>query len=151
MTARAPKRSRAARACPTCRGRGSVPAPHSRSAAAIDCAACLGTGTYTHPRILTRVAGLEREVQELQLDDEPDAPPTADALRDAIETFLAPMRCTTPGRPAPGIEHCAACCAQTGWDVTCQDELDLCEALAAAQHALRRLTDPATPLKEIAR
>jgi len=62
------QRIRAARACPTCKGRQTIPAPWTRSGATVPCAACLATGTYTDPRIVTRVGELEREVAELRLD-----------------------------------------------------------------------------------
>jgi predicted transcriptional regulator len=61
------------------------------------------------------------------------------AFEAAVEAFVAPMRCTTPGRPAPGIEHCAACCMQTGYDVGSEDELELARALDDVLDLIRRV------------
>lgn len=66
-------------------------------------------------------------------------PVDLEELKQAIERVIEPMRCTQPGRPAPGIEHCAACCMQTGYVATCIEEHDLCVALDDALHALARL------------
>lgn len=64
--------------------------------------------------------------------------PTSE-LRGVIERAVAPMRCTEPGRPASGIEHCAACCMLTGYVVGSQEELDLARALDAVLRALHVL------------
>lgn len=62
--------------------------------------------------------------------------PTADELADAIEEFLAPMRCPPTPNTTSGM-HCAECCYGTGWlDVHSGAELETVLALDRARGAL---------------
>lgn len=65
-------------------------------------------------------------------------PPTPQQMIDMIDAFLRPMECRSPGNPAPGIDHCAACCYGTGWETTCQEEEDIVYRLLSARAALRK-------------
>ena len=61
-------------------------------------------------------------------------------LRRLIDRVLEPMKCTTPAYGAPGYAHCAACCYNTGWEVTSLEELRMCEALDTARYAIDAVT-----------
>lgn len=66
---------------------------------------------------------------------------SAAVLADAIETFLAPMRCPPTPNTATGM-HCAECCYGTGWvDVHSPAETAACEALDQALSALAAVRD----------
>lgn len=61
---------------------------------------------------------------------------TLETVIQAIDELLDPIRCKTPGNPAPGIEHCAACCYGTGWVLTCEEDEAYLDSLLAARKAL---------------
>ena len=63
------------------------------------------------------------------------------ALRALAQAEVDLYTCTEPGRPAPGIEHCAACCGGTGIAATCQEEHDLAVAAASLVRAIDALDD----------
>lgn len=63
----------------------------------------------------------------------------------AVDELLEPMRCTRPGNPAPGIEHCAACCYRTGWETTCWEDEGYIDGLLSARRFYARLSQTQNP------
>lgn len=61
------------------------------------------------------------------------------ALLNEMDSFLADARCHGGSPGVPWLDHCAACCHGSGWEVSSGTELELCETVDAAARKIRDL------------
>ena len=69
---------------------------------------------------------------------------TPNELGHVLESFLDSMACKGSSNPAVAY-HCAECCFGSGFEVTCQEELELALALSDALSKLRALQALGSP------